>query len=116
MERPIRDQHGHPLPEDGVAQMLSDPQIEEALVALPGWRHSGSALLRTVPVASDSREALTEGVRTVVPDQRQVRFDDGADGVTIALLGAPHLTADEIETAARIDTVLSGSGTDRGTS
>jgi pterin-4a-carbinolamine dehydratase len=116
MEHPVRDQHGHPLPEDGAAQMLSDHQIEEALVALPGWRHSGSALLRTVPVVRDSRDALAEGVRTVVPDQRQVRFDDGADGVTIALLGGPYLTADDIETAARIDTVLSGSGTDRGRS
>jgi hypothetical protein len=65
-------------------------------------------------VAPDSREALREGVRTVVPDQRRLRLEDDADGITIWLQGDPTLSATDLETAARIDTVLSGSGTDRG--
>jgi hypothetical protein len=112
-ERPVRDQHGQPLPAAG-SGALSHEQIDEGLAALPGWDRRGSALLRHVPVARDSREALREGVRTVTSDRDRLRLEDGRDGLTIALQGDPDLTAADLETAARIDTVLSGSGTDRG--
>jgi hypothetical protein len=113
-ERPVRDQHGHPLPDEADGRALSADQIDEGLAALPGWNRRGRALLRTVPVARDSREALREGVRTVVADEDRLRLEDGSDGLTIALQGDPELTAADLEAAARIDTVLSGSGTDRG--
>jgi hypothetical protein len=115
-ERPVRDQHGQPLPDETDSQALSPAQVDEGLAALPGWNRRGSALLRHVPVARDSREALREGVRTVTTNADKLRLEDGSDGLTIALQGDPELTAADLETAARIDTVLSGSGTDRGTS
>jgi hypothetical protein len=113
-ERPVRDQHGHHLPDQPGSRALSPDQIDQGLAALPGWKRRGRALLRTVPVARDSREALREGVRTVISDADRLRLEDGTDNLTIALQGEPELTAADLETAARIDTVLSGSGTDRG--
>jgi hypothetical protein len=112
---PVRDLQGRPLPGQGEdSQALSLDQVDEGLAALPGWDRRGNLLVRPVPVAPDSREALREGVRTVVPDQRRLRLEDDADGITIWLQGDPTLSATDLETAARIDTVLSGSGTDRG--
>jgi hypothetical protein len=110
----MRDQHGHPLPDEADGGALSADQVDEGLAALPGWNRRGRALLRRVPVARDSREALREGVRTVIDDEDRLRLEDDSDGLTIALQGDPELTAADLEAAARIDTVLSGSGTDRG--
>jgi hypothetical protein len=112
---PVRDQHGNPLPGASDPEALSFGQIDDGLVALPGWERRGSTLHRLVPVARDSREALREGVRTVVSGQQRLRLEDEADALSIVLEGSPDLTAADLEAAARIDTVLSGSGTDRGT-
>jgi hypothetical protein len=112
---PVRDQHGNPLPDDDAPQTLSAAQVDEGLAALPGWERRGSALHRSVPVARDSVEALREGVRNVVHDQQRVRLAEEGDGLTILLHGEPDLTPADLETAARIDAVLSGSATDRGT-
>jgi hypothetical protein len=113
---PVRDQHGNPLPGEGDSQTLSNAQVDEGLAALPGWERRGTTLRRNVPVVRDSVQALREGVRNVVHDQGRMRMDDEGDGLAILLHGHPDLTAADLETAARIDTVLSGSGTDRGTS
>lgn len=117
-DRPVRDQHGHPIPGTGggAAQALGPDQVDDALAALPGWRRRGSTLVRQIAVPPDSRAGLREGVRNVAgPQADRLGFDDGDDGLTVLLaLGAGEITADDIETAARIDTVLSGSGTDRG--
>jgi len=112
---PVRDQHGNPLPGEEDPQTLSNAQVDEGLAALPGWERRGSSLRRSVPVARDSVEALREGVRTVVHDQGRVRLDEEGDGLTILLHGEPDLTPADLECAARIDSVLSGSATDRGT-
>jgi hypothetical protein len=115
--RVVRDPHGNPLPRgDAAPTALGPEQVDDALVALPGWHRSGASLLRTVPVARDSREALAEGVRGVVTDDSRLRLESGEDGLTIVLGEGPgDLCAADLETAARIDTVLSGSGRDHGT-
>jgi hypothetical protein len=120
---PVRDQHGHPLPGTGSgngtgndAHALGPDQVDDALAALPGWRRQGSTLVRQVAVPADSRAGLREGVRRVVGAQAdRLSFDEGAEGLTVLLAtGAGDITAADVEAAARIDTVLSGSGTDRG--
>lgn len=119
-ERPEPHQHdrhhnGYPPPGPGD---LRPEQVDEALAALPGWDRAGVVLVRKVPVPRDSRKALEEGVRNVVEDQSRLDLevvDD--DGLTIILGDGPSaLRPTDLETAARIDTVLSGSGTDRGAS
>jgi hypothetical protein len=111
---PVRDQHGNPLPGEDDAQALSAAEVDDGLAALPGWERRGRALRRSVPVARDSVAALCEGVRNVVPDRQRLRLDEEGDGLTIMLHGEADLTPADLETAARIDAVLSGSATDRG--
>ncbi len=115
-ERPVRDQHGNPLPGSDEPLELRDEQVDQGLAALPGWERMGVVLRRQVPVPSDSRDALEEGVRNVVEDQSRLEVQIVDDEFTIILGHGPDpLIPADLETAARIDTVLSGSGTDRGT-
>lgn len=116
-DRPVRDQHGQPLPDAEVPSELADEQVDQALAALPGWERSGVMLVRHIPVPRDSREALEEGIRNVVDDESRIQMQVVDDEVfTISLGDGPNrLKPADLETAARIDTVLSGSGTDRGT-
>jgi hypothetical protein len=116
-EHPVRDQHGQPLPDSDEPSELRDEQVDQALAALPGWERSGVMLVRHVPVPEDSREALEEGIRNVIEDESRIQMQVVDDKwFTISLGNGPaRLSPADIETAARIDTVLSGSGTDRGT-
>ena len=94
---------------------LSHAEIEDALAALPGWHLEGSRVSRQVPVPRDSREALEEGVRNVVEDESRIEMIETDAGLTIVLGGNEGGTQPaDIEAAARIDTVLSGSGRDQG--
>ena len=115
-ERPVRDQHGNPLPDSEVPSELNEEQIDQAVAALPGWERSGVMLVRHIPVPRDSREALEEGIRNVVDDESRIQMQVVDDKwFTISLGDGPNaLKPADLETAARIDTVLSGSGTDRG--
>ena len=114
-ERPVRDQHGNPLPGSGEPLELRDDQVDEGLAALPGWERAGVVLKRAVPVPRDSREALEEGVRNVAGDPSRLEVQIVDDEFTIIVGNGPGaLIPADLETAARIDTVLSGSGTDRG--
>lgn len=113
---PVRDQHGHVLPGTGEGpQAVGPEQVDDALAALPGWSRRGSTLVRQIRVPADSVPGLREGIRSVAGDQERLGFDESTDGLTVLLgAGAGDLTAADLEAAARIDTVLSGSGTDRG--
>jgi hypothetical protein len=114
-DRPLRDQHGNQLPDEPGNADLALDLVDQALAALPGWQRDGARLVRQIPVPRDSRDALQEGVRNVVEDDSRLALDDsGPEGLTISL-GGPSggVRAADLETAARIDTVLSGSGTDR---
>jgi hypothetical protein len=115
-DRPVRDQHGHVLPGTGEEpQPVRPDQVDEALAALPGWQRRGTTLVRDIRVPADSIAGLREGVRSVGGDPARLGFDESADGLTVLVGAAPgDLTSADLETAARIDTVLSGSGTDRG--
>lgn len=113
----MRDQHGNPLPgSGGQPQQLGSDQVDDVLVGLPGWERRGSTLFREFGVEPASVDALREGVRNAVGGDVDATVDEGEDRVRI-LLGAESgdLTSAHIEAAARIDTVLSGSGWDRGT-
>ncbi|HUR76218.1 MAG TPA: hypothetical protein VMZ00_18180 [Sporichthya sp.] len=115
-ESPGRDLHGNPLPGSDEPLELRDDQVDDGLAALPGWERSGVVLTRRIPVPRDSRDALEEGVRNVVEDQSRLEVQIVDDEFTIILGNGPGaLLPADLETAARIDTVLSGSGTDRGT-
>ncbi|MBA3741851.1 hypothetical protein [Sporichthya sp.] len=115
-ERPVRDQHGNPLPGTDEPLELRDDQVDEGLAALPGWERAGVVLKRAIPVPRDSRDALEEGVRNVVEDESRLEVQIVDDEFTIILGNGPGaLVPADLETAARIDTVLSGSGTDHGT-
>lgn len=108
-----RDQHGKELPDQGGA--LSDAQVDQGLAALPGWEREGHDLVRRIPVPQDSRDGLREGVRHAVPDQSRVAFDDSGEKLSIVLGRGPGgLQPADLEAAARIDAVLSGSGRDTG--
>jgi hypothetical protein len=113
-DRQLRDQHGNPLPDEAGPTDLNETQIEEALAALPGWHRDGARVVRAVPVPRDSREALQEGVRNAVGDPSRVDFNESDAALTISL-GGPSggVRPEDLEAAARIDGVLSGSGTDR---
>lgn len=115
-DQPVRDQHGHVLPGTGEEpQAVGPEQVDDALAALPGWSRRGATLVRQIRVPADSVPGLCEGIRSVAGDPARLGFDESADGLTVLLgAGAGDLTAADLEAAARIDTVLSGSGTDRG--
>jgi hypothetical protein len=115
-DQPVRDQHGRVLPGTGESsQPVGPQQVDDALAALPGWSRRGATLVRQVKVPADSRAGLREGVRSVAGDPARLGFDESAEGLMVLVgAGAGDLTAADLEAAARIDTVLSGSGTDRG--
>ncbi len=116
-EHVVRDQHGQPLPDSDTPSELSDEQVDQGLAALPGWERSGVMLVRHIPVPADSRDALEEGVWNVINDKSRIQMQVVDDKwFTISLGDGPNrLKPEDLETAARIDTVLSGSGVDRGT-
>lgn len=113
-DRPVRDQHGHPLPGQDAPVTLSAEQVDQGLLALPGWVREGDVLVRRVPVEPASREGLREGARKAA-EPRPVGFAEEDGGIAIRLgRGAGGIVPADLEAAARVDTVLSGSGTDRG--
>ena len=101
-----------------MGDLLDRSQIDAALEALPGWSYDGEALTRRAVVPPDSQDALVEAVAQVAdavdhhpdvsrePDSLVFRlWTHSEDGVT----------AKDVDLAARIDRVLSGSATDTGT-
>jgi hypothetical protein len=93
---------------------LNETQIDDALAALPGWHREGSRVARQIPVPRDSRGGLEEGVRNVIEDESRLELNESDAGLTIVLGGGSGgVRPADLEAAARIDTVLSGSGTDR---
>ena len=115
-ERVVRDTHGNPLPgEGGEPQSLGPEQVDDALVGLPGWERRGATLFREFGVEPASYDALREGVRNAVGTVCAAEVDEAGDRMRILLGTEPgDLTSAHLEAAARVDSVLSGSGTDRG--
>lgn len=100
-----------------MADILDRADIDIALASLPGWSYDGEALVKSVGVPADSRDALVEAVAAVSdaldhhpdtsPDDQGLRFRlwTHSDG---------GVTSKDVELAARIDQVLSGAGWDSG--
>ena len=86
-------------------------EIEDALVALPGWDYDGTKLVRRVPVAADAQDNLESAVMKVADEldhhpviersDDEMRFDVWSHS-------AGGVTAKDLELAARIDQTLSG--------
>ena len=109
--RPVHDQHGNPVPGvGGGSESLGPDQVDGALPWLPGWTRRGASLVRQVSVEPGDREILREGLRNVVGNRCSLAMDETEDGLTI-LVGADvgDITAADLEVAAQIDSVLSGS-------
>jgi len=91
---------------------LGTNDVDDALVALPAWHRFGEFLARRIPVERGASEGLLEGVRKVVHDDTRFHVMESDDDVLI-YLGDPlthGVIPDDIETAARIDTVVDGTG------
>ena len=102
-----------------MADLLDPDDIDTALRSLPGWSYDGEALVKSVDVPADSREALVAAVGAVA-DQLDHHPDTSAEDGVLRFRLWTHseggVTAKDVELAARIDQVLSGSGRDAGSS
>ena len=105
-----------PAPEDN-AVMLDTEQIAVALEALPSWEHESGALLRRVEVAAGS-QALVRSVEQIAGEMGhdcKVTVDGDHVELRLGTPSAGGVTELDVDLAARIDQVLSGSqatGTD----
>ena len=101
-----------------MAELLTDDEVRTALEALPGWGGDAQRLTRTVPVEDDQLESL-EGSIAAVGDSvdHHADLERSADGLRISISthSAGGVTAKDVDLAARLDRVFSGSGPHAGT-
>ena len=96
---------------------LQPSQVRTALEGLPGWTEEGGALVRGVPVTDDSRQALIEAVaNTSRESSAAAEVHVQSDVVVLRVGAAAGVTPDDVELAARLDRVLTGSANDEGDS
>lgn len=91
---------------------LSDEQITAALDGLPEWTRRRDALVREVEVARGDDAVLEENVRHVADafdHHPEVTATDSALRLSLTTHAAGGITARDIEVAAAIDQVISGS-------
>jgi len=89
---------------------LAADKVDDALLALPGWHRYGEFVARQVPAENGAQAGLITDVRKVVRDESRFHLMETPD-LVIMYLGdavAGGVTEDDIETAARIDTVIDG--------
>lgn len=100
--------------------MTLDPaQVRTVLAGLPGWQYEDGALVRGVPVTDDSRRGLIEALAHLSSDAAASPEVHVQPDLVVLRVGAPEangVTPDDVELAARIDQVLSGSASDEGSS
>ncbi|HEX3827544.1 MAG TPA: hypothetical protein VHV82_09760 [Sporichthyaceae bacterium] len=89
-------------------QVLDSEQIDEALDALPNWRHAGEFLVRVVSVTDGHKGVLQEQVQQVETDLERCTFTDTDAGMMIYLgdQAGDGISAQDLETAAKIESVL----------
>ena len=100
-----------------MADLLDRADIDTALASLPGWSYDGEALVKSVGVPAEGRDALVEAV-AAVSDELDHHPDTSADDHVLRFRLWTHsdggVTSKDVELAARIDQVLSGAGWDSG--
>ncbi len=93
-------------------ELLSEEAIETALASLPGWERAEDRLVREVKVPTDSQDSLERSIAEVA-DALNHHPDLRREGETVHLELWTHsaggVTSKDLELAARIDRVLSGS-------
>jgi pterin-4a-carbinolamine dehydratase len=91
-------------------QAMDSVQVDQALNALPNWRQSGEFLVRVVSVSDGDGAELQERVQQIETDPERCSFTDTAAGIMIYLgdQGGEGISAQDLETAAKIDSVLAG--------
>lgn len=103
---------------DESLDLLDRSQIDTALEALPGWSYDGEALTRRAEVPADSQDAMVEALAQVA-DAMDHHPDISREPDSLVLRLWTHsedgVTSKDVDLAARIDQVLSGSATDTGT-
>jgi pterin-4a-carbinolamine dehydratase len=89
-------------------QVLDSEQVDQALNALPQWRHSGEFLVRVVAVPDGEKGPLQERVQQAETDPERCSFTDTDSGMMIYLgdVGGEGISTQDLETAARIESVL----------
>jgi hypothetical protein len=89
-------------------QVLDPEQIDQALNALPQWRHAGEFLVRVVAVPAQDKGPLQERVQQAETDPERCSFTDTESGMMIYLgdVGGEGISTQDLETAAKIDSVL----------
>jgi 4a-hydroxytetrahydrobiopterin dehydratase len=95
-----------------MATLLEDAAIETALASLPGWRREENRLVKDVEVSDDSAEALQDAVGKVADELDHHPLVDRSPGSLRFHLwshSAGGITQKDVELAARIDQVISGS-------
>lgn len=100
-----------------MAESLDRAAIDTALAALPGWSYDGAALCRRAHVPPDSQDAMAESVARVADEldhHPEVSRDTAAMTFRLWTHSVGGVTEQDVTLAARIDQVLSGSGTDTG--
>ena len=102
---------------DDSLDLLDRSQIDAALEALPGWSYDGEALTRCADVPADSQDAMVEAIGQVA-DAMDHHPDVSREPDSLVLRLWTHsedgVTSKDVDLAARIDQVLSGSATDTG--
>jgi 4a-hydroxytetrahydrobiopterin dehydratase len=101
-----------------MADLLDSATIDDALSALPGWRHDDGKLVKRAQVPLDSQDALVDTVARVA-DELDHHPDVSRDGDTVVFRLWTHsaggVTRKDVDLASRIDQALSGAGRDTGT-
>jgi 4a-hydroxytetrahydrobiopterin dehydratase len=95
-----------------MAELLDDAAIDTALASLPGWARADNTLAKDVPVADDAVDNLTGAIAKVADElNHHPDVSRGAGSLHIVLWSHSDggVTAKDVELAARIDQVLTGS-------
>jgi 4a-hydroxytetrahydrobiopterin dehydratase len=100
-----------------MADLLDDTAVSTALEALPGWGGDHAALTRTVDVATADRPAFKAAVADVGNEMdHHADVDEAGDGVVLRLSTHSEggVTSKDIDLAARLDQLMSGTRTWKG--
>jgi 4a-hydroxytetrahydrobiopterin dehydratase len=94
-----------------MAELLDDAAIDDALSALPGWSRADNTLVKDVAVDADAVDNLTGAIGKVADElNHHPDVSRTADGIHLAVWTHSDggVTSKDVELAARIDQVLSG--------